>query len=79
MSVPSPQRFAHNGFIRIGEEIYPCKLSNMSSTGATLSFDGPTDLPDHFTIQLTPDGKVMRACLVTWREDSDVGVVFSQI
>jgi len=78
MPASSAQRFAHNGFVRIGEEIYPCKLSNMSSTGATLSFDGPTDLPERFTIQLTPDGKVMRACLVIWREDPDVGVVFSQ-
>lgn len=69
-------RFAHGGYLKIGQEIYACQVSNMSRAGATISFDGPIDVPDSFSIHLTPDGRVTRSCSVVWQEGIEIGVVF---
>jgi hypothetical protein len=68
--------FTHDGYVKIGEEIYPCQLTAMSSAGATLNFEGPVDLPERFTIQLTRDGKVTRDCVVWWYEGTRMEVIF---
>jgi hypothetical protein len=74
---PRPaRRFDHRGFLKIGEEVYPCQMSNMSASGATITFDGPIDVPEAFSIFLTPDDKVARACSVVWRQGTDIGVAF---
>jgi hypothetical protein len=70
-------RFAHKGYLKIGEEIYDCRISNMSATGATITFDGPIEVPDHFSIHLTPDGRITRKCSVVWREGIEIGVIFA--
>ena len=76
MRLPSTRGFSHSGYVKTGGEIYRCELTEMSASGATLSFEGPVDLPDHFSIQLTSDGKVARDCVVSWSEGIYVGVVF---
>src|SRR5882757_7223671 len=43
--------FQHSGFVKTDDETYPCLFSNVSRSGATLTFDGPIDLPDGFSIQ----------------------------
>jgi hypothetical protein len=48
----------------------------MSASGATITFDGPIDVPEAFSIFLTPDDKVARACSVVWRQGTDIGVAF---
>jgi len=50
----------------------------MSRSGATLTFDGPIDLPDRFSIQLTSDGKVFRDCVVQWHDGIQIGVSFER-
>ena len=62
--------------MKIGEETHPCQLTNLSVTGATITFDEPIDLPERFTLGLTPDGQVTRSCRTTWREGCEIGVVF---
>ena len=47
---PSRRGFVHDGIIKIGEEQYACKVSNMSAAGAVLSFIAPIDLPARFTL-----------------------------
>jgi hypothetical protein len=54
----SPQGFNRAGFVKIGEETYPCQLTNLSVTGATIVFDGPIDLPERFAVQLTADPRL---------------------
>lgn len=76
MSPRSRRGFSHAGYVKTGEETYPCYFTNMSRIGAILVFDGPIDLPDHFTICLTADGKVMRHCQVRWHEGNQIGVSF---
>jgi flagellar basal body rod protein FlgF len=72
----TPPGLSRTGFVKIGEETYPCQLTNMSVTGATIFFDGPIDLPERFTIQLTEDGRITRACKTTWHEGNETGLVF---
>ena len=76
MSARRAGGFVHDGMVRIGEEQYPCKVTNMSATGAVLTFNAPIDLPDRFTLLLIPYGNVMRNCVMTWEEGEQVGVVF---
>jgi PilZ domain len=68
--------FQHVGFVKTDNETYPCRFSDMSRTGATIIFEGPIDLPDRFSIQLTSDGKVSRDCVVQWHEGIKIGVSF---
>jgi PilZ domain-containing protein len=76
MSARRASGLTHDGMVRIGEEQYACKVTNMSATGAVLTFQGPVDLPARFTLMLTPLGNVVRACTVTWEEGEQIGVVF---
>jgi len=78
MSARRAGGLTHDGIVRIGEEQYACKVTNMSATGAVLTFRGPVDLPACFTLVLTPLGHVMRACTVTWEEGDQIGVVFGE-
>jgi hypothetical protein len=71
-----PRGLIHDGFVKIGEEIYPCRVTNMSVTDATIIFEGPLDPPQHFTISLTIDGEVTRTCTTTWHEGYEIGIVF---
>lgn len=68
--------FAHSGFVRFDEQVYPCDVTAMSATGATLTFRLPVELPDRFILQLHANGRVTRQCCVTWDEGVKVGVVF---
>jgi hypothetical protein len=70
------QGFTHSGYVKSGEQFYPCRVTGMSSMGATLAFDGPIDLPERFAIQMAANGKVARNCVVAWNEGTQFGVVF---
>ena len=68
--------FAHSGFVRFDGQVYPCDVTDMTLTGASLTFKLPVQLPDRFALQLTSNGLVSRQCRVTWDEGTKVGVVF---
>jgi hypothetical protein len=72
------QGFRHAGFIKVGEEFYPCSVTNMSSTGATLHLPPwhPMDLPPSFALQLTREGKIVRQCSLTCQEGEEANVLF---
>jgi len=76
MRRPYDRGFTHAGYVKMGQEVYPCTLTDMSLSGATLNFEGPIDLPDQFTVQLTRDGHVTRRCTVVWNDGVQVGVIF---
>ncbi len=76
MSTRRAGGLSHDGIIRIGEEQYACKVTDMSATGAVLAFRGPVDLPDRFTLLLTPHGNVVRPCTLSWEEGDQIGVLF---
>ena len=72
--------FSHAAFVKIGEEFYPCAVTNMSVTGATLHLDrlpASVPLPESFSVQLDRHGKITRECSLAWREGDQAGVLFS--
>ena len=77
----SPSGFSHHGFVRFEEQTYTCQVTNMSVTGAALTFAFalPVQLPDRFTLQLTLDGRISRACLIIWDDGTKVGVAFDEL
>jgi hypothetical protein len=70
--------FTHCGFVRFDEQVYPCDVTDMTSTGATLSFPMLIELPERFLLQLTSGGRVTRQCTVTWDEGIKTGVMFDR-
>src|SRR4051794_5637410 len=71
--------FSHAAFVKIGEELYPCSVTNMSVTGATLhlaQLPEAVELPGSFSVQLTRDGQIARNCSLAWREGDEAGVLF---
>jgi hypothetical protein len=77
MSLRLRKGLTHAGYVKTGEEVYPCHFTNMSGTGAIVIFDGPIDLPDRFTVRLAPDGRVERDCTVLWSEGTQIGISFT--
>ena len=76
-SKPNPQTFRHKGFLKIDQAFYPCRVSDMTTTGARVILDHLMDLPDNFTLQLTLAGKVVRpCCYLIWQEGRVAGVSF---
>ena len=53
---PNPQAFKHDGFLKIDEAFYSCRVYDMTVTGAHVILDHLRDLPDTFTLQLTLAG-----------------------
>lgn len=54
----------------------PCKLMDVSEGGAKLIAAKPDAIPDAFTLRLSRDGAVRRACVVVWRSEKIIGVRF---
>jgi hypothetical protein len=52
-----------------------CIIRNMSDTGASLEVEGPTGIPDDFTLLIRPE-IIKRSCHVVWRTDRRIGVRF---
>jgi hypothetical protein len=52
-----------------------CSLSDVSQTGARLTLDDPSLLPDQFALDMDP--RVRRWCRVLWRTETQAGVQFT--
>jgi PilZ domain len=63
------------GTILVGNDSINCMALNMSVTGAMLGLTSPVDVPEHFTLILSPDGRHM-SCHVIWRTEKQMGVAF---
>ena len=60
-----------------GSALGYCKTSNVSKSGAKLTFQKLFDVPDNFALAFSANGKVTRACQVMWRKDNEIGVRFT--
>jgi hypothetical protein len=56
--------------------LYSCKLENIGHGGAQLVVNPDIAFPSRFTIRLTADGKVTRACRIVWQKKDRMGVRF---
>jgi hypothetical protein len=59
-----------------GAPALACTLLDISETGARLTTDDTSKLPDAFTIVFTPQGTPRRRCRLVWRGAADFGVSF---
>jgi len=60
-----------------GTSIEECLLSNLSERGAKLVFKEKKDLPAHFILRLSMDGRVARKCRLAWHSGNEIGVEFT--
>jgi hypothetical protein len=59
-----------------GKQILPCTLVDISETGARLTMQEASDIPEHFTIVMARCGGPRRACKLLWRKEAEFGVAF---
>ncbi len=59
-----------------GSLLRACKLVDVSEGGAKLVTDNSDLIPDVFTLLLSGNGAVRRACVVVWRLETVIGVQF---
>jgi hypothetical protein len=57
----------------------PCTLSDLSMSGGELTLPADLALPERFTLSLTHDRKIQRACQIAWRRGDRVGICFIQV
>jgi hypothetical protein len=60
-----------------GSMVGPCKLMNVSVSGAKLILQAPLEVPDCFLLVLSRKGGVQRQCDVIWRLGASVGIRFA--
>jgi hypothetical protein len=59
-----------------GHRIAPCRLRNVSETGAQIELERETVLPKTFLLSLSTTGGVQRRCTIAWQFSTVVGVRF---
>jgi len=60
-----------------GARIAPCRLRNISATGAQLDLEREVDLPKIFLLSLSENGMVRRRFAIVWQFSTVVGVKFA--
>jgi methyl-accepting chemotaxis protein len=76
-----PRRaFHYNARILTDRESPPitCSIADISETGARLSLELDSEVPDTFVLLLTPKGNPRRHCRLIWRDGLTLGVEFPQ-
>jgi hypothetical protein len=59
-----------------GSIVGPCRMVNVSATGANLLPRTSKDVPDSFVVLLAKNAKVRRKCEVVWRLGKSIGIRF---
>jgi hypothetical protein len=69
-------RYAARAVFADGARSIWCEVVDISKSGAKLSTEQVTSLPDQFLLMLSTQGSARRNCRVVWRGSSEVGVRF---
>jgi hypothetical protein len=69
---------AYPVWLQYGDDVVliPCKMKDISPTGARLALPNNEDIPDEFVLKLSESGPAHRKCRVAWRSKSYMGVYF---
>jgi hypothetical protein len=59
-----------------GLPLRDCRLLDISEQGARVEIENTDQVPDEFTLLLTPSGVPQRRCRMIWRTPTHVGVEF---
>jgi hypothetical protein len=75
--VAARKRVLKRGIVELRESALPCKIIDLSDTGAGLAFSGANHIP-HFFILLIPDHAPV-FCQSIWRQQERMGVIFRKL
>jgi PilZ domain-containing protein len=69
----------HDGMIygTDGARIAPCRLRNVSATGAQIELSREIELPKKFLVSLSESGQLRRHCTIVWQFSTVVGIHFT--
>jgi hypothetical protein len=71
------KRVLKRGMIELRESALPCKIIDLSDTGAGLALSGENHVPNFFTL-LIPD-RAQAFCQLIWRRQERLGVTFREL
>ena len=75
--VAARKRVLKRGMIELRKSALPCKIIDLSNTGAGLALSGASHVPNFFTL-LIP-GRTPAFCQVIWRRRERLGVIFREL
>src|ERR1700745_2562125 len=75
--VATRKRVLKRGIVELRESALPCKIIDLSDTGAGLALSGANQIPIFFTL-LIPD-RAPAFCQSIWRQQERMGGDFSQV
>jgi hypothetical protein len=76
--VAARKRVLKRGTIEFRENTLPCKIIDLSDSGAGLGAFDAHVVPDFFTLLLLPTGKRV-FCRSVWRSAERIGVAFCEL
>ena len=75
--VAARTRVLKRGTVELPESALPCKIIDLSDTGARLALSGANHVPNFFTL-LIPDRPPV-FCQIIWRRQERLGVTFREL
>jgi hypothetical protein len=75
--VAARKRVLKRGMVELRESALPCKILELSDTGAGLALSGASHVPNFFTL-LIPD-RAPVFCQIIWRRQERLGVTFREL
>jgi hypothetical protein len=75
--VAARKRVLESGMIELRESALPCKIKDLSETGAGLALSGANRVPNFFTLRISDRAPVF--CQIIWRRQERLGVTFREL
>jgi hypothetical protein len=63
--------------VELRDSVLPCKIIDLSDTGAGLALSGASHVPNFFTLVIPDRAPVF--CQVIWRRQERLGVIFREL
>ena len=63
--------------VELRDTVLPCKIIDLSDTGAGLALSGASHVPNFFTLLIPNRAPVF--CQVIWRRQERLGVIFREL
>ena len=75
--VAARKRVLKSGMVDLRESALPCKIVDLSDTGAGLALSGARYVPNFFTLLIPDYAPVF--CQIIWRRQERLGVTFRKL
>ena len=75
--IAARKRILKRGMVELRESPLPCKIIDLSETGAGLALSGASHVPNFFTLLIPDYAPVF--CQIIWRRQERLGVTFREL